>query len=45
MKKFSLKTLLAILVFSAHLIVVGQAQAGYMGFTVESIQTDDSDGC
>jgi len=44
MKKISLRTLFALLVFSS-MLTAGTVHAGYMGFTVESLQTDDSDGC
>jgi hypothetical protein len=44
MKKDSLKTLLVLLVLSC-LLAAGPVKAGYMGFTAQSLQTEDSDGC
>ncbi len=39
-----MKTLLATLAF-VYLIAAGPVQAGLMGFTVESLKTEDSGGC
>ncbi len=44
MKKTTLKTLLALLVLSC-MLAAGTVNAGYMGFTAKSLQTEDSDGC
>ena len=44
MKKDSLNMLLALYVF-ASMFAAGPAHAGYMDFTVESLQTEDAGGC
>jgi len=44
MKKVSLNTLLAVFFFACTL-AAGPVCAGYLDFTVESLQTEDSGGC
>lgn len=43
-KENRMKALLASLAF-VFMMAAGHVQAGYMGFTVESLKTEDSGGC
>jgi hypothetical protein len=43
-EKNRLKALLASLAF-VYLLATGPVQAGFMGFSVESLETEDSGGC
>jgi hypothetical protein len=44
LKNNRMKALLATLAF-VYLLATGPVQAGLMGFTVESLKTEDSGGC
>jgi hypothetical protein len=44
LKNYRMKALLATLAF-VYLVGTGPVQAGLMGFTVESLKTEDSGGC